>query len=291
MAGKSRTASSFNKAQGGRQVTIKTFPMPEDTIADNFISAGWILAQMDLAGGRRAYQYIGNRAVTIGVQAMAFKKPIHVGDEVSIYTKVKKEGNTSLQLKVEAWALPLGAQKAEKVTEGVFTFVAIDNKRRPVPIKTARSLPAPRPGELSPGLRAGVKQDFNEPACARDKVLALRTVPEPRDTNYNGDIFGGWILAQMDKACAKEARKFSGYQVATVGLEAMTFHNPVYVGDEISFYTEIAKKGRTSVTIKVESWALRREGHYEKVTEGLLSYVAVDKNRKPVVIKAEPKKP
>ncbi len=295
MAGKRKASKSFNRAQG-RELTVKTFPMPADTVADDFISAGWMLSQMDLAGGRRAHRYINGRCVTIGIEAMSFHKPIYVGDEVSVFTKVLKQGTTSLRLKVEAHVRRRRDGSEEKVTEGEFTFVAIDDQRRPVPIENSHGKRSRMPeGKLTAAARSAKTQPaaapcqiFNGQGCDKNKTLSLRTVPEPRDTNYNGDIFGGWILAQMDKACANTASQFSGHRVATVGLEAMKFISPVFVGDEISFYTEVVSKGRTSVTVKVESWAQRRQGQIEKVTEGLFTYVAIDKNRKPVVIKAEP---
>jgi acyl-CoA thioesterase YciA len=293
MAGKPKTSKSFNQAQA-RELSIKTFPMPADTIVQDFISAGWLLAQMDLAGGRRAYKYISGRCVTIGIEAMSFQKPVFVGDEVSIYTEIEKEGRTSLRLKVEAWAHSRDSKKKEvKVTEGTFTFVAIDENRKPTPIeeiqkKSGGVLPPPKkPGEL-PHIQK--EPQGTEPTVTPGgKVqLSLRTIPEPKDTNYQGDIFGGWLLAQMDKACAKAAEKHTGLKGATVGLEAMKFVNPVFVGDELSFYTEIVRTGRTSVTVRVETWSLRANKHKEKVTEGLFTYVAIDKERKPVPINVKP---
>lgn len=272
---KQTSVKSFNKA---RELTIRTVPMPADTITDDFISAGWLLSQMDLAGGRRSYRYIEGRCVTIGIEAMSFKKPVHIGDEVSIYTQIEKEGTTSLRVGIEAFATRHD-NSTEKVTEGTFTFVAIDENRRPVAI---------RGGDLPEKTSAPEGKKAPPPQPATPSTLALRTVPMPADTNYNGDIFGGWILAQMDKACAKQAEKLSGFRAATVGLEAMKFIKPVFVGDEVSFFTEIVKVGRTSVSVRVESWALRQSGTYEKVTEGRFTYVTVDASRKPVPVKAAP---
>jgi acyl-CoA thioesterase YciA len=288
---KASNKGSFQKAQQ-RELSIKTFPMPADTIVQDFISAGWLLAQMDLAGGRRAYKYIQGRCVTIGIEAMSFRKPVFVGDEVSFYTEIEKEGNTSLRLKVEAWAHQRGGKKEEKVTEGTFTFVAIDENRKPTPIAEIRKksngvLPPPKkPGEIPP--RPHAPSSDVEPQPGGGIALSLRMIPEPKDTNYQGDIFGGWLLAQMDKACAKAAEKHTGYKSATVGLEAMKFLSPVFVGDELSFYTEVVRTGRTSVTVRVESWSLRADRQREKVTEGLFTYVAIDRQRKPVPINAGP---
>lgn len=117
------------------------------------------------------------------------------------------------------------------------------------------------------------------------RIPTLRTIAMPGDVNPFGDIFGGWVLAQMDLAGGACAYKYIGHRVVTVGIEAMNFHKPVFIGDEISFYTEIFKTGTTSITIKVDSWVLRLSGAgYVKVTEGLFSYVLVNEDRKPVSI-------
>ena len=118
------------------------------------------------------------------------------------------------------------------------------------------------------------------------RVPTLRTFAMPADSNANGDIFGGWLLSQMDLAGGARAYEFCSGRVVTVGIEAMTFHQPVFIGDEMSVYTDVVKVGRTSVTIKVESWARRRESReYVKVTEGLFTFVHIDQNRKPAEIK------
>jgi acyl-CoA thioesterase YciA len=88
-----------------------------------------------------------------------------------------------------------------------------------------------------------------------DNSPALRTIAMPADTNANGDMFGGWLLSQMDLAGSVLAVQKAKTKVATVGIEAMSFHKPVFVGDEVSCYTKIVKIGRTSITIHVETWA------------------------------------
>lgn len=115
------------------------------------------------------------------------------------------------------------------------------------------------------------------------RVPTLRSIAMPADANPFGDIFGGWILAQMDLAGGACAYKYAGHRVATVGIEAMSFHQPVFIGDEVSFYTEIARTGNTSIAVRVDSWALRLRGDgYVKVTEGLFTYVTIDESRQPV---------
>ena len=122
------------------------------------------------------------------------------------------------------------------------------------------------------------------------RIPTIRMIAMPKDSNPSGDVFGGWILSQMDLAGAAHAYKHLEHRIVTVGIEAMNFHKPVFIGDEVSFYTHIEKVGNTSITIKIESWAFRRQGgSYEKVTEGLYTYVTIDKDRRPVPI-AEIKK-
>ena len=99
----------------------------------------------------------------------------------------------------------------------------------------------------------------------------------PRDANPGGDIFGGWILSQMDVAGAVVAGVRAAGRVATVGIEAMSFHMPVRVGDVVSCYAAVTKLGATSITVHVEVWARRRtEDVSVKVTEGVFTYVALD---------------
>ena len=112
--------------------------------------------------------------------------------------------------------------------------------------------------------------------------LSLRTLAMPADANPNGDIFGGWVLSQMDIAAGMTAGQRSKGRVATVAIDGMVFKRPVYVGDILCVYTEIERVGTTSMTLHVEAWALRdRRGNRVKVTEGAFTFVAIDRNRKP----------
>lgn len=132
-------------------------------------------------------------------------------------------------------------------------------------------------------------EDPNMPAEIKGRQPAMRLVPLPENTNGNGDIFGGWILAQMDLAGGKTAYFRAKGRVVTVGIESMKFHKHVSVGDELSIYTDIVRTGNTSLTVKVESWARRKEtGDYVKVTEGLFTFVKIDKDRKPIPVPAAP---
>lgn len=116
----------------------------------------------------------------------------------------------------------------------------------------------------------------------------------PADTNPNGDIFGGWILSQMDLAGGTYAFHIAGGRVATVAITGMQFLKPVYVGDEISVYCETGELGKTSITVNIEAWVRRGGGGYidkphqekareEKVTEGFFTFVAIDTSGKPRV--------
>jgi acyl-CoA thioesterase YciA len=111
---------------------------------------------------------------------------------------------------------------------------------------------------------------------------ALRAIAMPADANPNGDIFGGWLLAQMDLAGGSAAKQRAKGRVATVGLERMTFHLPVFIGDEVSCYATIQRIGRTSITILVETWVRRGDSDERiRVTQGVFTYVAIDTNRRP----------
>jgi acyl-CoA thioesterase YciA len=117
-----------------------------------------------------------------------------------------------------------------------------------------------------------------------DQGPALRTIAMPADTNPNGDIFGGWLLSQMDLAGGVVAMRRAGGRCVTVGIEAMTFHKPVLIGDEVSCFGRIERVGRSSIRVRVESW-VRRIGaggtETMKVTEGVFTYVAIDAGRRP----------
>jgi acyl-CoA thioesterase YciA len=111
---------------------------------------------------------------------------------------------------------------------------------------------------------------------------ALRAIAMPADANPYGDIFGGWLLSQMDLAGGAAARRRAKGRTVTVAITAMTFHRPVFVGDEVSCYAEIIKVGKTSITVKVESWVRRGIcDEHIAVTEGAFTYVAVGEDRRP----------
>jgi acyl-CoA thioesterase YciA len=107
--------------------------------------------------------------------------------------------------------------------------------------------------------------------------LTLQTIAMPADTNANGDIFGGWLMAQMDLASSVLARERARGRVATVAVEGMTFHRPVHVGDVVSMHAEMVSEGTTSMVIDVEAWVRRQpSGERLRVTEAKFVFVAVD---------------
>lgn len=111
---------------------------------------------------------------------------------------------------------------------------------------------------------------------------ALRTMAMPADANPNGDIFGGWVLSQMDVAGSVLATERAQGRIATVAMDAVRFHRPVYIGDLVSCYAEIVKVGTTSITVRVETWATRRHQAVRvRVSEGTLVYVAIDDDGRP----------
>ena len=115
--------------------------------------------------------------------------------------------------------------------------------------------------------------------------LAIKVIAMPADANADGDIFGGWVLSQMDLAAGVMARKAAGGRVVTVAIDDMVFHLPVYVGDCLECYAELVKVGNTSLTFHIEAFAQRRiSGGRDKVTEGKFVFVAIDEGRRPRTI-------
>lgn len=123
--------------------------------------------------------------------------------------------------------------------------------------------------------------EYTQLPAGRDPVL--RVVPMPADANYAGDIFGGWIMSQVDIAGSIPAIRRARGRVATVAVNNFVFKQPVLVGDLVSFYAKVIRVGRTSITVDVEVYAQRHRAEElcVKVTEAVLTYVAVDADRRP----------
>ena len=118
--------------------------------------------------------------------------------------------------------------------------------------------------------------------------LCIRTLAMPADTNANGDIFGGWLLSQMDLGGGVFASKIAKSPTVTVAIEAMNFRKPVFVGDLVSVHANLVRIGRTSVTVHLEAWVLRRKEMLSiLVTDGNFTYVSIDEDGHPQVIKRD----
>ena len=120
-------------------------------------------------------------------------------------------------------------------------------------------------------------------ALPTDQELVLKVIPMPGDCNANGDIFGGWVMANVDLAGAVVPARYAGGRMATVAVNEFVFKHPVRVGDILSFFAKMTRVGRTSMTVKIEVYAERfgTQGEYAKVTEASLTYVAIDEHGKP----------
>ncbi|MFN3889192.1 MAG: acyl-CoA thioesterase [Beijerinckiaceae bacterium] len=116
------------------ELTVRTVAMPADTNANGDIFGGWVLSQMDQAGGIAGVERAQGRVVTIAVEAMTFIRPVKVGDVLCVYTEVESVGRTSMKIHIEAWARRFRTHHREKVTDATFTFVAIDDEGRPRPV-------------------------------------------------------------------------------------------------------------------------------------------------------------
>jgi len=116
-----------------------------------------------------------------------------------------------------------------------------------------------------------------------DMELVLKVIPLPADCNANGDIFGGWVMAQVDLAGSVIPARYAKGRQATVAVNEFVFKQPVRLGDILSFYSSLVRVGRTSITVKVEVFAerFRAQGEYIKVTEATLTYVAIDESGRP----------
>jgi acyl-CoA thioesterase YciA len=122
-----------------------------------------------------------------------------------------------------------------------------------------------------------------------DRELVLKVIPMPADCNANGDIFGGWVMAQVDLAGSVLPVRVVGGRIATVAVKEFIFKQPVRVGDLLSFYARISSIGRTSISVEVECFAERAfsHGQFVKVTEATVTYVAIDENGQPTPIKTD----
>jgi acyl-CoA thioesterase YciA len=131
-------------------------------------------------------------------------------------------------------------------------------------------------------MEAKRKAAADRPPALPQSPPLIRVMAMPADANPNGDIFGGWLLSQMDLAGGSLAAQRAHGRCATVAVDAMVFHEPVLVGDEVSCYGEMVRTGRTSMTVRIEAW--RRNlatGEARRVTQAIFTYVAIGEDRRP----------
>jgi acyl-CoA thioesterase YciA len=153
-----------------------------------------------------------------------------------------------------------------------------------MPFQLSSSPPLPRQessqmSQAAPSRTAAATGSQAEPP----RILPLvRVIAMPADANPNGDIFGGWLLAQMDLAGGSLATQRAQGRCATVAVDGMVFHEPVFVGDEVSCYGELIRTGRSSMTVRIEAWRRHLPSDKtRKVTEAIFTYVAIGEDRRP----------
>lgn len=125
---------AYPEVSEGSTLALKTIAMPADTNPYGHIFGGWIMAQMDIASGMYAAHQVSSRIATVAVDAMTFYKPVHVGDQVNCFCRVEKIGNTSITVGVEVWVRRHQSNEREKVTQGRFIFVALDDEGNPTSV-------------------------------------------------------------------------------------------------------------------------------------------------------------
>ena len=157
--------------------------------------------------------------------------------------------------------------------------MSLESSALPANTGTTAAL-APAPGAVA---AADLETRALHGQLPTDKELVLKVIPMPRDCNANGDIFGGWVMAQVDLAGAVLPARYVDGRMATVAVNQFIFKQPVRVGDILSFFATVTRIGNTSITVQVEVFAegFRAQGRYYKVTEASLTYVAIDDAGKP----------
>lgn len=265
------------------ELALRVTLLPRDTNPTGSIFGGVILSYVDLAGvvpAKRLEPAL--RFVTVAMDRIQFHAPVFVGDVVSFYTCVRRIGRTSVTVQVDVVVERRDRPGVEeRVTDALVTYVAIGEDGRPVPIRQGdeelrKAPPPPRP------------EPRERPLVGERRDPALRVTLLPRDTNAAGAIFGGVILSHLDLAAAiPAARTNPARRYVTVAMDRIQFHAPVFVGDLVSFYTQVLRIGRTSITVGVDVFVERRDrpGVEECVTEAVVTYVAIGRDGRPVPIR------
>lgn len=134
---------------------------------------------------------------------------------------------------------------------------------------------------------SGTDQGNNLPEELKGRTPTLVVIPMPKDQNSAGNIFGGWLMSQMDLAAADRAFEVAKGRIVTRAVNSMEFNEPVFTGDKVCLYTKVTKIGNTSITVEVESWSKRRlSNEYVKVTTAQFTFVKIDKENRPVKVSA-----
>jgi acyl-CoA thioesterase YciA len=151
-----------------------------------------------------------------------------------------------------------------------------------LPRRTSRQPHLPRTDQ-EPIVTKSAEPSTTKVMLPTDKELVLKVIPMPADSNANGDIFGGWVMAQCDLAGSVIPARYAKGRMATVAVNEFVFKQPVRLGDILSFYSKLVKIGRTSITVTVEVFAERfkAQGEYLKVTQATFTYVAIDDHGRP----------
>jgi len=164
---------------------------------------------------------------------------------------------------------------ARKQTNNVLYVYAI-------PIVTLPAIPASESRQMSQAARPRAAAATGPQGAMPRTQPLVRVIAMPADANPNGDIFGGWLLAQMDLAGGSLAAQRARGRCATVAVDGMVFHEPVFVGDEVSCYGELVRTGRSSMTVRIEAWRRHlASDETRKVTEAIFTYVAIGEDRRP----------
>lgn len=280
-----------------RQLAARLVMRPRDTDGLGKVSGGVILSQIDLAAAvvaRSACQNMRiNRMVTRAMDRVEFKRPVYVNDVLSCYGTVQRIGRTSVTVLVEVEADRLG--KIIPVTSASVVFVALDESGNPTPIGCSAQ---PSQNSSAPETSASVLQQAivgTMPTGMPERVIALRKVMMPNETNGMGNIFGGLLMDYMDMAGSYTASRACKNVVMSRCvnrlMDKIEFKHAVHVNDVITCYGTITNVGTTSVTVHVDVEA-ERHGQIVQVTQADMVFVAVDQNDKAVplaCLQARPK--
>lgn len=281
--------------KANRQLAVRLPMMPRDTSELGNISGGVILSQIDLAAAivsRNACSNMRiNRMVTRAMNEVEFTSPVLVGDVLCCYGSVKRMGRTSVTVHVEVEVDRHGV--IIPVTEATAVFVALDENGKPTPICAAQPssgtcdapVSEPKPVAAGPGKIEAKVLVLTQPTAER--IVALKKVMMPNETNGMGNIFGGLLMTYMDWAGSYVARRACKSKViarcVTRYMDKIEFKEPVQVSDILTCYGSVTKIGNTSISVHVEVEA-DRGGKIIPVTQAELVFVAVNKKGQKVPV-------